>query len=120
MWSVLVSHTPVNPVYGLTQQPSIWPTLPIAAGANYLLQGESGPPGSFQAAAELLLLPPVLNSEICLLPGSEPFPAKLVLKVHTGAYIGMKELLGDNISQLNELESANGLQHFADLPGSAR
>ena len=35
---------------------------------------------------------------VCLSPGSEPVPQKLVDKVCSGAYVDMKELLGDNIS----------------------
>ena len=55
---------------------------------------------------------------VCLSPGSEPVPQKLVDKVCSGAYVDMKELLGDNISLLRQLESLNIAQTLPALPGS--
>ena len=43
-----------------------------------------------------------------LLPCSQPLPAKLVEKVASGDFVEMKELLGDNISLLHELDHVNG------------
>ena len=53
---------------------------------------------------------------VCLSPGSEPVPQKLVDKVCSGAYVDMKELLGDNISLLSQLE----FEHCTDSPSSPR
>ena len=44
---------------------------------------------------------------VYLSPGSQPLPAKLMKKVVSGDF-EMKELLGDNISLLHELEYVNG------------
>ena len=49
--------------------------------------------------------PSPASSGVCLSPGLEPFPQKLVDKVC--AYVEMRYLLGDNISLLKELESVN-------------
>ncbi len=40
--------------------------------------------------------------------GSEPFPSKIVDKVVSGAYVDMKELLGNNITLLQQLENLSG------------
>ncbi len=53
----------------------------------------------------------------CLSPGSVPFPARLVAKARSGVYIEMKELLGDNIALLSELETFNGPHHLVGIPG---
>ena len=47
-------------------------------------------------------------------------PQKLVDKVRSGAYVDMKELLGDNISLLSQLESLNIAQTLPALPGSMK
>ena len=54
---------------------------------------------------------------MCQSPGSEPVPQKLVDKVCSGAYVDMKELLGDNILLLSQLESLN---IAPTLPGSKK
>ena len=60
------------------------------------------------------------GSGTCLSPGSDPCPHKLVEKVQSGIYVEMKELLGDNISLLNELESLNVATTLPALPGTAK
>ena len=57
---------------------------------------------------------------VCLSPGSEPFPRKLVDRVQSGAYVDMKELLGDNISLLQQLEAMNMTATLPALPGSMK
>ena len=52
--------------------------------------------------------PIVSNSGLILSPASEPFPRKLVNEVQSGQYIDMRELLSDNISLLQQLESVHG------------
>ena len=67
--------------------------------------------------------PPNMNPAglgVCLSPGSEPVPQKLVDKVCSGAYVNMQELLGDNISLLSQLESLNIAQTLPALPGSMK
>ena len=56
-------------------------------------------------------------SGVCLSPGSAPFPPKLVSKVLSGVYVDMKELLGDNIALLQQLESLNMVTTLPALPG---
>ena len=51
------------------------------------------------------------------MPCSEPFPRKLVDKVQSGAHVDMKELLGDNISLLQQLEALNVTTTLPVLPG---
>ena len=57
------------------------------------------------------------SSGMCLSPGSDPCPHKLVEKVQSGIYVEMKELLGDNISLLNSL---NVVTTLPGLPGPAK
>ena len=67
--------------------------------------------------------PPNMNTAglgMCLSPGSEPVPQKLVDKVCSGAYVDMKELVGDNISLLSQLESLNIAPTLLALPGSMK
>ena len=52
--------------------------------------------------------PIISNSGLILSPASEPFPRKLVDKVQSGQYVDMRELLSDNISLLQQLESVHG------------
>ena len=60
------------------------------------------------------------GSGTCLSPGSDLCPHKLVEKVQSGIYVEIKELLGDNISLLNELESLNVVTTLPALPGNAK
>ena len=60
------------------------------------------------------------DSGTCLSLGSDPCLHKLVEKVQSGFYVEMKELLGDNISLLNELESLNVATTLPALPGTAK
>ncbi len=76
-------------------------------------------------AGGLLLVPGFISSlpesganGACLSLGTVPFPAKLVVKVRSGAYVEMKELLGNNIALLSEVEIFNGLHHFMGIPGA--
>ena len=81
------------------------------------------PVQSFPPMTAAPQFPPNMNPAglgVCLSPGSEPVPQKLVDKVLSGAYVDMKELLGDNISLLSQLESLNIAQTLPALPGSMK
>ena len=60
---------------------------------------------STMASSPISLTPS--GSGTCLFPGSDPFPHKLVEEMQSGIDVEMKELLGDNVSLLKELESLN-------------
>ena len=71
--------------------------------------------------------PPPANSSVngtplgvCLSPGSEPIPPKLVDKVCSGVYVDMKELLRDNIALLRQLEGLNIATTLPALPGALK
>ena len=51
-----------------------------------------------------------------LSPATEPFPQKLVEKVKSGQFVEMRELLSDNISLLQQLDTVN-MQCLPVLPG---
>ena len=71
-------------------------------------------------AAPWMTPTPMPASEVCLSPGSEPVPQKIVNKVLAGSYVDMKELLGDNISLLQQLEGLNTMPTLPALPGSMK
>ena len=60
------------------------------------------------------------HTGVCLSPGSEPFPRKLVEKVQSVTYTDMKELLGDNISLLLQLDTMNMTATLPALPGAMK
>ena len=53
---------------------------------------------------------------VALSPASEPFPQKLVARILSGQFVEMKDLLMDNISLLQQLETMGGQLPLA-LPG---
>lgn len=57
---------------------------------------------------------------VSLSPGAELIPQKLVAKVLSGAYVDMKELLSDNISLLQQLESFNMTATLPALPAAMK
>ena len=63
---------------------------------------------------------PLRGAGVSLSPCLEPFPQKLVDKVRSGTYVDMKELLGDNISLLKQLESLNISATLPALPGTLK
>ena len=73
---------------------------------------------STMASSPISLTPS--DSATCLSPGLDPCLCKLVEKLHSGIYVEMKELLGGNISLLNELESLNVVTTLSALPSTAK
>ena len=55
---------------------------------------------------------PPLTSGLVLSPAAEPFPRKLVDKVQSGQFVEMRELLADNISLVQQLESIQGFSRL--------
>ena len=51
-----------------------------------------------------------LSGPIVLSPSFPPIPQKLVTKIQSGAFVAMKELLGDNIALMQRVEEMQGLQ----------
>ena len=70
-------------------------------------------------ASSLISLTPS-GSVTCLSQGLDPCLRKLVEELHSGIYVEMKELLGGNISLLNELESLNVVTTLLALSGTAK
>ena len=56
---------------------------------------------------------------VSLSPATEPFPRKLVDRIRSGQYIEMRDLLMDNISLRQQLESLGGPAQYS-LPGIMR
>lgn len=112
--SVSVSSISVSPTVQAGGQTLSGPGSTTLAEASQLPHGMFPVGGSHQAPAS------VAATGTCLSPGSEPFPARLVNKVQSGAFVEMKELLGDNIALLSELDNFHGSHHFACVPGSAK
>lgn len=57
------------------------------------------------------------TAAFCLSPASAPFPRKLVDKIQSGQYVEMRELLTDNITLLQQLDSLNSQHTLLGLPG---
>ena len=57
---------------------------------------------------------------LSLSPATEPFPQKLVDKVRAGQFVEMRDLLTDNISLLQQLETFNNNCQLPGLPGALR
>ena len=74
-------------------------------------------PSTATAGATPWQYPTPPTAGVCLSPGTEQFPQKLVAKVQSGAYVDMKEFLGDNLSLLRQLESLNITTTLSALPG---
>ena len=62
---------------------------------------------------------PLPTAGLVLSPAAEPFPRKLVDKVKSGQFVEMRELLADNISLLNQLETIQGFPSL-QVFGAAR
>jgi hypothetical protein len=86
---------------------------PIPPGATAAIV----PPQSNPALPQLTH--PLPTAGLVLSPAAEPFPRKLVDKVKSGQFVEMRELLADNISLLNQLETIQGFPPLQVL-GAAR
>ena len=81
--------------------------------ADHALLGAQSVTG---AASVPSILPP---TGVSLSPATEPFPQKLVDKIRSGQYVPMRDLLTDNISLLQQLESFGG-HNYCALPGALK
>ena len=122
VWTGLGVFPPASAIISVLVTPPVVPYIVAVAGGAWS-SGTSGPPPlaalpfpegpaaiSHLTSLELSVyygqLSDLLNPFwTCLFPGSDPRPHKLVEKVQSGIYVEMKELLEDNTSLLNELES---------------
>ena len=95
--SVIVAQS--HPVRSIPQHSQLLNCQVLVILLDDLLPQETGPVWTCQAMVGVpsSATAPVMYAGVCFSPGSEPFPAQLVRKVRSGAYI---ELLGDNISLL--------------------
>ncbi len=94
-----------RPAPAVSSQAMLGPRMSSSLGSSLPMSSlPTSPPASVLTGA-------------CLSPGSVPFPARLVAKARSGVYIEMKELLGDNIALLSELETFNGPHHLVGIPG---
>ena len=55
-----------------------------------------------------------------LSPSTASFPQKLVDKVRSGQYMDMKDLLLDNVSLLEQLDTLGGPHASPSLPGTLK
>ncbi len=74
----------------------------------------SNPPSVHQIA------PPVVAPGLSLSPATAPFPQKLVDKVRSGQFVDMRDLLTDNVSLLQQLETFGGHCSVPALPGALK
>ena len=99
--------------------PLAYSTVPVVVG-----QSSSATPPVWSPPTTMITNPPLppspANSGVCLSPGLEPVPQKLADRVCSGAYVEMRDLLGDNISLLRELESVNIATTLPALPGTMK
>ena len=101
-WSMGSQLSPViPPMPTTTPQPYPLPSL-LGQGARDSLYGQPPAPG------------------VILSPATEPFPQRLVDRVRTGQFVEMRDLLTDNISLLQQLETINHQYQSPSLPGVLR
>ena len=69
-------------------------------------------------------LPSVMLSHpglgLSLSPATSPFPQKLVDRVRSGQFVDMRDLLTDNVSLIQQLNTFGGNHAFPSLPGMLR
>ena len=99
--------------------PLTYSTVPVIVG-----QSSAATPPVWSLPTTMItnspLPPSPASSGVCLSPGLEPVPQKLADRVCSGAYAEMRDLLGDNISLLRELESVNIATTLPALPGTMK
>ena len=69
--------------------------------------------------ARLSHVPPI-SLGLSLSPATAPFPQRLVDKVRSGQFVEMRDLLVDNISLLQQLDTFGGQYSGPTLPGTLR
>lgn len=92
-------------------------TAPLLAAAPW---PQMDPSQRYPSPVTQPWLPPPMASDFSLSPATQPFPQKLVDKVRSGQFIEMRELLTDNISLLQQLESFNSQLTMPSLPGTLK
>ena len=63
------------------------------------------------------VLPSSLVSGLSLPPATAPFPPKLVDRARSGQFVDMRDLLVDNVSLLQQLETFGSQYSVPSLPG---
>ena len=73
---------------------------------------------------ESATLPAVMLSQpglgLSLSPATSPFPQKLVDRARSGQFVDMRDLLTDNVSLIQQLDTFGGNHAFPSLPGMLR
>ena len=98
-------YCPVTSVSGAL--PYSVPTLSTAATGSGFVNPVSTLPGPALTA----------GLGLSLSPATAPFPQRLVDKVRSGQFVEMRELLTDNVSLLQQLETFGGQHSVPTLPG---
>ena len=108
------THFP-PPALGALPSPHLLASVPLA------ISSQSTPPVTTSAPVVPPVQPirstplplPTTQAGLVLSPAAEPFPRKVVDKVRSGQFIELRELLADNITLVQQLESMHG---YAPLP----
>ena len=73
---------------------------------------------------ESATLPAVMLSQpglgLSLSPATSPFPQKLVDRARSGQFVDMRDLLTDNVSLIQQLDTFGGNHAIPSLPGMLR
>ena len=118
-YTPFITHTPtlrdLTPPY-LAAQLGILPPPHLLTSVALLAGNQAAP--LYSAPNNLLPQTPAAqlasgsqtphSTGLILSPASEPFPQRLVDKVKSGQFVEMRELLGDNIALLQQLEDIQG------------
>ena len=93
-----------------------------ALGPTTVSPQESAQPLPVEPHVETMppLPAPQLGLGVSLSPCTAPFPQKLVDKVRSGQYMDMKDLLLDNVSLLEQLDTLGGPHTSPSLPGTLK
>ena len=94
-------------------------TLAWAATPTTTLAGSGTTPGTNPNLSQRIV-GRTKSQGISLSPATEPFPQKLVDRVWAGQFVEMRDLLTDNISLLQQLETFNSNCQLPGLPGALR
>lgn len=101
-----------GPAFSHDSQPSLVPGMTTSSAGRPLCSMGWTPP---------LPAVPLGTSQqgLVLSPAAEPLPKKLVDKIRSGQFVEMRELLADNVSLVNQLETVQGVP-AAHMLGATR
>jgi hypothetical protein len=117
-WGVIPSPSALAPVHllGTSSTGSSEATSVTWSVPQLLASSLAQPPLFAQASSGLNAPSGATPLPYSLSPATEPFPQKLVEKVRSGQFVEMRELLSDNISLLQQLDTVS-MQCLPVLPG---